>query len=351
MSNPNLYQVFISVIYSSEILSKIERISKNFHILERNVDKYIDEYGFNNRAFTQKQKYQSLKHHFEKQIEGKYKHLKKLKSITENNNLPQNLKDEKQREILKTSFELKELINRQNRFESFLKYKDSIHSIELLGDVLSGKKEICVVDTAAQEIDRHIIENKDKYPEPKDENFFYMSKSEADFLLKKCSLVTYRDNISNKIMNELVSILQGKNSPLLEKMKMKPFPRAMDEDMNENGVYGDALILVQSNMAGLPFVSLNKKDFFADYNIKNVDKDTDETIRKRIEYIMENFPLFSNAPIYKPNEFMSEGRKQIRIVTPITETIEEKNSNRYNKVVVKGLKEGVIPEELLGPQM
>ena len=127
-------------------------------------------------------------------------------------------------------------------------------------------------------------------------------------------------------------------------------------------------------MAGLPFTSLNKKDFFADYEIEGVDKDLDDTIRQRIEHIMKKVPLFSNAPLYKVNELMDENRQRVKIVSPITETVElsekdkeerkedkakdEKDKkkkieieyDKFKQVIVKKVKDKVV-DEMLGPQM
>lgn len=201
-----------------------------------------------------------------------------------------------------------------------------------------------------------------------------MSEKEADFLLKKCNLVTFKDNKSKNLIRELVNILQGKDSPILEKLKLKPFEHSIDQDKNSIGVFGDALILTESNLAGMNFTTLNIRHFIVDNENKNADRDLDERLRQNIEHIMKKVPLFSNAKIYRPNELMDENRKRVKIVSPITETVElsekdkekgkedkEKNEidkekddkieyNKFKQVIVKKVKDDVV-DEMLGHQM
>lgn len=354
----------------SEVISKIDGLKVLYEKLEENFKKYKNVY-----KFPEDSKLQSLIDHLESLKNGFNNNITNLTRLISNNNfLSEKVILDKKINIENSRNEFYKISKEKNQLEVLKKLRNNRHVYELLKDVLLGKKDICLVDVAAKEVDRHIIEKKDNYEEPPYEEFFYMSQEESDFLLKKCTLVSYEDHASNKLLNELVNILQGENSPILEKLKMEPFERAMDNDKNSNKVFGDALILVESNLAGLPFTSLNKKDFFADYEIEGVDKDLDDTIRQRIEHIMKKVPLFSNAPLYKVNELMDENRQRVKIVSPITETVElsekdkeerkedkakdEKDKkkkieieyDKFKQVIVKKVKDKVV-DEMLGPQM
>ena len=351
----------------SKVVEKIEGIVKQY----KHFQKHFDEYKYEHKFRGNTNEYSLIKH-FDTQIEGRYKYIAKLIDLTANNkNLSQDVVIAKIKEINKRYNEINIMNKEKQHLNMLLDLKYKVDVYDFWKDVLTGKKEICLVDDTYDEIEKHITENN---YESHFEDFFYMSKAETNFLLKKCSLVTFKDRKSKNLIDELVHILQGKNSPILEKLKMEPFERAMDEDQNVNNVFGDALILVESNLAGLPFTSLNKKDFFADYEIEGVDKDLDDTIRQRIEHIMKKVPLFSNAPLYKVNELMDENRQRVKIVSPITETVElsekdkeegkedktkdekdkEKDDkieyDKFKQVIVKKVKDEVV-DEMLGPQM
>lgn len=199
----------------SEVISKIDGLKVLYEKLEENFKKYKNVY-----KFPEDSKLQSLIDHLESLKNGFNNNITNLTRLISNNNfLSEKVILDKKINIENSRNEFYKISKEKNQLEVLKKLRNNRHVYELLKDVLLGKKDICLVDVAAKEVDRHIIEKKDNYEEPPYEEFFYMSQEESDFLLKKCTLVSYEDHASNKLLNELVNILQGREFSDFGKIK------------------------------------------------------------------------------------------------------------------------------------
>lgn len=122
--------------------------------------------------------------------------------------------------------------------------------------------------------------------------------------------VVYNEELVDGMMHDYVSLITTHSQKALDDINYlseqfrKPTKNAntkeMAQDINSNGVFGDALIVAWSNVAGMPLITQNIKDFIYNGRIKRGN----DHIRQNIQAVSKEIPFATSALPYSTYELL-----------------------------------------------
>lgn len=184
-----------------------------------------------------------------------------------------------QEKLAQAEFNAKSLEDKKNTYKVA---RNSLYAGKLLAQSIKGEIELCVTTTGYDEIENHIIENNTGLTRA-----MYHEESVDNLTKNHFTLITVKDPAVERIVRKLAQVYR---TAVLAGSPMK-------NDINANGVYGDSLIMAESNLAGISLVTINEKDFIFDENLDNTKTGIrNEARREHIDAVNQRLaPTTSDA--------------------------------------------------------
>ena len=157
---------------------------------------------------------------------------------------------------------------------------------------LNGKIDFYIVPSVYEEIKQHTADfSSNNNPE-----FITYTKEQVQSISKLCTLISIKDHNITEIVRHLSSRYRNQIEGVENATPMK-------HDKNSLQKYGDSLIMAESNLAGLPLVTDNHRDF-----IENVEiRETNDFIRQHILLVSKrNKPITTDSPPISIKECLDE---------------------------------------------
>ncbi len=207
-------------------------------------------------------------------------------------------KDEKQYEQDVEYLKKLEYLNSQDFKDKFIakreEYKyllDSIDTNKLLRKAIEGDVKFHISSTAYKEINNH-IHGKSNSSDPK---HLLFTQEEIDRLTKDlCTFVGLGDKKAGRTVLEISNKFRSKI-----KGRKGDVPMAQDKDSIK--LYGDARIMAEACLAGLPLVTLNVKDFIEFIG----EREHNDLIRQHIIAVAEKDKRLTDALAYSQGEILN----------------------------------------------
>lgn len=245
--------------------------------------------------------------------------------------------------------------------------KSHAHVGRLYLKYLDRGVEFYVTPTTVDEIRLHrqLAFDKEQNPTPAPETKKKGHKEEfasasIDRMMQNCSPIVFETDREREYITKLSEVLRGKR----ELPRLKGLQAAMKGSVNQNGVYGDSLIMAESALAGLPLVTQNEKDFIFDKG-HMFDKNGKflTTRRDIIKKIIKELGLSSDAGPLSVEEFLNKTDDTMileRVLTMDPETAAEifgwakpkqkKHEEEPDRSAIKKEQEELYYQEMLARQ-
>lgn len=176
--------------------------------------------------------------------------------------------------------------DRELDFNLYKLKKNSLQNGYLYKMALDGEIKLHVISVSYDEILNHTI------PRPNVKNWKCFTPEEVSALTQHCTLITTHSAQVLQDMQELATLYRTKTAVAQRK--------AMAQDINSKGVYGDSLIMAGANMSGMILLTQNVKDF-----IEDLDKIMgNDYIRRHISAVSADMQYGTDALPYSVDEFL-----------------------------------------------
>lgn len=210
---------------------------------------------------------------------------------------PQRIEKIKQ-DLVRAQKEFDEFKPIAETFEKLREAYKNLHQQYWAGKIVElyakGKMNLFVVSTGYDEVLNHV---EGCTPKITTNEFKVFSEDKILCALDCCSLISFRSNDVVNIVHGLASLYRTSIND----------ERAMANDQNSLGEYGDSCIMAEANLAGMMLITLNEKDFIIDKAFERGN----EKLRKHIGGINEMFPEYTTDALpYSPKEFC-EGKYNV----------------------------------------
>ena len=196
----------------------------------------------------------------------------------------------------------------QEKINKYKTLKDIIYDGIVYKKALDGEYKLYTNYISFAEIKNHTVDYADR------EHWLHFTESEVDLLTKHFGLVKASDEKVMSSIDELAKAYRTSNGNANDK--------AMDEDINSVGDYGDSKIAAIANLSGMTLITQNGKDFIFD---KSVGRNN-ENIKNHLKNENKKYHYTTNATVYLPEDILSESynppeptKNHTFVLTPVKE--------------------------------